>query len=145
VIWSAAAKKVALIELTCPAEENIAAATVTKSARYAPLAELIRESGWEPAVFPIEVGARGHVAHSVRRCLATLGLGRPRCSRVCKALAVVAARCSYAIWLARNGTALESGRELIVLDPEPDAQDMASEQERMTKKKADESQSRLLT
>ena len=37
VLWSLALKKVIMIELTCPSEENILQAKTRKSARYLPL------------------------------------------------------------------------------------------------------------
>ena len=105
-----------LIELTCPAEESIEARHVEKSARYVGLADQARANGWTVVVLPVEVGARGYVAHSVRRCLSALGLPPSKCTAACKALSVVVARCSFAIWLARNCLSWDVGRELVVAE-----------------------------
>ena len=102
VIWSNSLKFVILIELTCPAEENIEAASILKYARYADLSELIRSNSWSSKTFTIEAGARGFVARSMFHCLRQLGLSSPATIRTCKSVSAVVARCSYAIWLARN-------------------------------------------
>ena len=64
VVWSSLFKVVVLIELTCPAEEGIQNASIRKQNRYIDLQLLIRNNGWTPHLFTIEVGARGFVAHS---------------------------------------------------------------------------------
>ncbi len=74
ILWSISAKRVILIELTCPAEEGIEAAQVRKIARYTDLVKEINRSGWSANQFAIEVGARGYVALSTPRCLKRLGM-----------------------------------------------------------------------
>ena len=68
VIWSAALKKVVMIELTCPAEEGIEAARERKLGRYFQLKQDIANAGWVADLLTIEVGAGGYVAYSVERC-----------------------------------------------------------------------------
>lgn len=102
VIWSASARTAILIELTCPAEEGIAAAQARKEGKYAQLVASINDSPWSAHLFTIEVGARGFVAHSVRRCFKKLGFTNRSASSLCKTLSMTAARCSYAIYLARK-------------------------------------------
>ena len=91
-----------LIELTCPAEEGMHSAEVRKTARYSELCEQIREAGWTPHLFTVEVGARGFVGRSLIRCLKKLGLNPRTIRQAHKGLSEVAARCTYAIYLARE-------------------------------------------
>ena len=100
VLWSTSKRRVLLIELTCPAEEGIAAAALYKTARYAELCSMVQEAGWSVGVRPIEVGARGFVAHSVPRLLKELGMSHREVSTCCRTLAMVVARCSFSIYLA---------------------------------------------
>ena len=102
VIWSTSSRRVLLFELTCPAEEGIDAASLRKSARYEALGLAIVEAGWTAEVRPIEVGARGFVARSVLRVLRDLGLSSREVTTLCRTLATVVARCSYAIYLASS-------------------------------------------
>lgn len=112
VIWSTSKRLVIMIELTCPAEENISAAAFTKSERYADLQDLIQHSGWSSRLFTVEVGARGFVGHSARHCLRSLGMSNRDCSRLTKDLSEVAARCSYALWIARHNASWIPGKLL---------------------------------
>jgi hypothetical protein len=100
VLWSTSSRRVLLIELTCPAEEGIAAAALYKTGRYEELRSMVQEAGWSVVVRPIEVGARGFVAHSVLRLLKELGLSHREVSTCCRSLAMVVARCSFSIYLA---------------------------------------------
>ena len=102
VIWSVAAKKVILLEQTCPCEEGIADAQTRKLNRYQPLADDIKaNTPWDVSIMAYEVGARGFVARSTFRCLCKLGLSGQERSKLCKQLGNISARCSYAIYLAR--------------------------------------------
>ncbi len=58
-IYFTAEKKCVVIELTVPAEENIAQANYRKKCKYTDLIQECREAGWEVKYFPIEVGSRG--------------------------------------------------------------------------------------
>ena len=100
VLWSPSARRVYLIELTCPAEEGIEEASIRKEARYLELQDLIEQAGWRVGVKPIEVGARGFVAHSVPRLLRELGLSPREVSSLVRRLATVVVRCSFTIYLA---------------------------------------------
>jgi len=105
IVWSPSTKHVVLGELTCPAEENITAASTRKEGRYANLVASIRDqkdNPWKVSLFTLEVGARGFVANSVRVCLRQLGASNSEASRVCKALSKIVSRYSYAIYLARS-------------------------------------------
>ena len=59
VIWSDNKKKVIIIELTCPSEENIQQAIARKNERYLGLINEIKDLGWETNFFTIEAGYVG--------------------------------------------------------------------------------------
>ena len=113
VIWSSSTKVVILIELTCPAEEGIQNATNRKMRRYTNIQLLIRGNNWTPHLFTIEVGARGFVAKSTIQMLRSLGLSNSTISKCTKDLSVIAAKCSYAIYVARNCVHWDSKKPLI--------------------------------
>lgn len=116
IIWSAKLKKVILIELTCPAEEGIANAEARKLLRYEALVEQIRsQAGWECSLLTAEVGVRGFVAFSARRCMTSLGLNPAKVRHFVLQASEVAARCSYAIFLSAAMKAWQRHRPL--LDP----------------------------
>ena len=79
VIWSRNPKRVVLVELTVPWEEQIEESHELKRAKYEDLAQTCRENGWNTWVFLIEVGCRGFPSQSVWRMLGALGIkGRTR-------------------------------------------------------------------
>ena len=124
VIWSKSVKTVILVELTCPAEEGIQAANIRKTARYESLvANINDDTNWKALSFPIEVGARGLVGISTHKFFRKVGLTNRLTTRACKALSVVVARCSYAIYLAYKSKNWDMKRELITVltvpSPEP--------------------------
>ena len=83
---------------------KIRAANIRKDAKYSDFAELIRsreDDPWTVDLLLFEVGCRGFTALSTRRCLRKLGATSRVATLACKALAHVAARCSYAIVRAR--------------------------------------------
>ena len=51
-------KRVILIELTCPCEENMEAWHNTKVTKYMSLTSLTENNGWNVDLFPVEVGKR---------------------------------------------------------------------------------------
>jgi len=113
VIWSKRSHEVILIELTVCAEEGIDAAQVRKETRYTELLEDIRATNWRANLLTVEIGARGLVASRSHRTFTTLGFTRAQAKKLCKSLSTVAARCSYAIYLAHNDLAWRRS-ELIV-------------------------------
>ena len=66
-------KRIIIIELTCPCEENMESWHSIKLSKYLPLVDVIRRSGWSVDLFAIEVGARGYYSRSVALCLKKLG------------------------------------------------------------------------
>jgi len=102
VIWSVTAKKAILIELTVPNEDNIVDAEFRKKNKYGDLVEACRTASWETHLLTVEVGARGFVAGSFRKCLKFLDVSNPTISRTISAASKTALRCSYSLFLARN-------------------------------------------
>jgi len=109
-------RTVILIELTCCAEEGVAAAQARKEARYEDLLTTIRETKmWTARLLTVEVGARGLVGSSTYRAFVTLGLSSRQANALCKRLSVVVARCSYAIYLAHNSKEWPHNNNLVEL------------------------------
>jgi len=98
VLYSDDLKMVILIELTCPAEENIADAHLRKEVKYTPLKHHIIDNKWKCHLLTVEVGARGFVGGSVRRCLRRLGFANSEIRGLMRNISLSASRCSYAIY-----------------------------------------------
>ena len=87
-----------VIELTVPAEENMAQA---KKCKYEDLISEGHEAGWEMKFFPVEVGSRGFTNEILRACLKLIGLTK----EVTKALENISRatlRATYTLWLAKK-------------------------------------------
>jgi len=96
-------RAVILLELTVPAEEGLQAAKLRKEAKYTKLLESISASNfWKPRLLTLEVGARGLVACRTHRAFTILGFTAVQGKKLCKSLSEVAARCSFAIFLAHK-------------------------------------------
>ncbi|KAL7889078.1 hypothetical protein AOLI_G00040520 [Acnodon oligacanthus] len=74
VMWSTAAKKVLIIELTVPWEEGMSAAYKHKRLKYSDLAAECREGGWIATIHTVEVGCRGFVGKSTIQLLHATGM-----------------------------------------------------------------------
>lgn len=105
VIFSKLAKKVILIELTCPCKENMVEWHSIKLDKYSGLANKIKKKGWQCELFAVEVGARGYCSSSVISCLKRLGFSGKHSSQVAKSLSSVSLQASFAIWLSRKSKA----------------------------------------
>ena len=68
-IFSNVLRKVILIELTCPCEENMESWHSTKINKYLALKTTIESNGWSVELFAVEVGARGYCSKSALCCL----------------------------------------------------------------------------
>ena len=82
VIFSQSLRVDILIELTVPLEDRIAAASTRKTDRYSALLATCENNGWHATHFPVEVGSRGWVAHSLLTCLQKLGFSASWCKKV---------------------------------------------------------------
>ena len=60
IVFSNSMKRIIIIALTCPCEENMECWYSIKLSKYLPLVDVIRRSGWSVDLFAIEVDARGY-------------------------------------------------------------------------------------
>ena len=102
VVWCEQERKVHIVELTVPHEDNIAAAHERKEARYEKLLDECAEAGWQAQHFPIEVGCRGFVGESVRGWLRTCGLKSKDTNNVLRRVQETVEKASHWIWLKRD-------------------------------------------
>jgi len=98
VLYSDSSKTVILVELTCPAEENIADARLRKEIKYSDLRDQIQDNGWSCHLLTIEVGARGFVSSSVLRFFRKIGFSNVATRQLGRKVSLCAARCSFAIY-----------------------------------------------
>ena len=105
VIFSNSLKRVVLVELTCPCEENMERWHSTKLAKYSCLVNTITSNGWGADLFAIEVGARGYCSRSVTLCLRRLGFSNKLAFSTTKKVGLTCMKSSFCIWLARNSKA----------------------------------------
>ena len=119
IIFSNKLKRVILIELTCPCEENMEAWHNAKVNKYMPLKCVIENNGWNVDLFAVEVGARGYCSGSVLCCFKSLGLRNRTINTTIKQLSKCSMECSFCIWLARNNKAWSSKKiDLSLKTPE---------------------------
>ena len=97
-----ALRKVILIELTCPCEENMESWHSTKINKYLALKATIESNGWSVEHFAVEVGSRGYYSQSVLYCLKKLGFNNTLIRNNIKKISKSSMECSFCIWLARN-------------------------------------------
>ena len=102
VIFSNSTKKVILVELTCPCEENLLSQHEFKLNKYSKLALSCEEAGWICEVFAVEVGARGYSANSLPRALKRLGMDPKSVKSIIRKIETIATRTSFWIWSARE-------------------------------------------
>jgi len=104
-----------MIELTVPAEEGIAAAQIRKESRYRGLVDEIHAlNTWKAFLLTLEIGARGVNPLSARRSLIRLGLTPRESTKLLGSLSVVAARCSFAIFLHHRDVAWQKPDAVVV-------------------------------
>ena len=115
-IFSNILRKVILIELTCPCEENMESWHSTKINKYLALKATIESNGWSVELFAVEVGARGYCLKSVLCCLKKLGFNNTLIRNNMKNVSKSSMECSFCIWLARNSKEWTSTTYLKVKD-----------------------------
>ena len=101
VIYSLKLRKIILIELTCPAEENIEEERSEKKSRYEGLLKDCINAGWKVHLFAIEVGACGFAPWLLRSCLLRLGFIQRTVRDIIEKASDTALRCSFWTWLKR--------------------------------------------
>ena len=102
VIFSDKLKRIIIIELTCPCEENMEHWHSMKFCKYSGLIHIISSNGWIVDFFAIEVGARGYCARSATSCLKKLGFTNKLAFSAAKKFGEASMKASFYIWLARN-------------------------------------------
>ncbi|XP_063683646.1 uncharacterized protein LOC134818144 [Bolinopsis microptera] len=103
VVWSDSLREVVLIELTCGDESNFSDQVARKEARYnRELIPGIDGCGWKALLFTVEIGCRGFWHHTVPALFNYFGLAKRTKNKALNEAALVALRCSYTIWLARD-------------------------------------------
>ncbi|XP_072051487.1 uncharacterized protein [Amphiura filiformis] len=103
-VYSPSDKQGIIIELTVPAEENLAQANLRKKMNYEDLIQEGQEAGWELKYFPVEVGSRGFTNNTLRNCFSFkfFGLTNKETKKALDTVARTALRAIYTLWLARN-------------------------------------------
>jgi hypothetical protein len=114
VLWSCLSRTVILLELTCCAEEGIQGAQTRKEARYSDLMQEITEQNWTPTLLTLEVGARGLVGSRTFHAFHRIGFSCRQAKTLCKSLSEIAARCSYAIYLAHSSNVWPHNNDLVL-------------------------------
>ena len=102
LIFSPSTKRVVLIELTCPCEENMEDWHKSKFHKYNALATSMRKNGWFVDLFQIEVGTRGYCAVTVKTCLLRLGFQGKQVCKILKSVSTESLKTSFEIWLSRD-------------------------------------------
>ena len=103
VVWSDEGKEVILVELTVGDESNFSDQVERKQARYnRELIPGLLGSGWKARLFTVEIGCRGFWHHTLPALLNYFGVAKRVKKAVFEEAALVALKCSYAIWLARE-------------------------------------------
>ena len=100
-IYSPNEKIAVVIELTVPAEENMAQANHRKKCKYEDLISEGRDAGWDLRYFPVEVGSRGFTNATLRTCFKFLGLSNKEIRKALDSISRVALRATYTLWLSR--------------------------------------------
>ena len=111
VIWSDTVKRIIVVELTVPWEENMDEAFERKKLRYKNLRMECEDKGWACQVMPIEVGCRGFIGRTTTSYLTRLGLTNRARRRATQQLQTAAERASSWIWSkARKSTTARQNR-----------------------------------
>ena len=101
-IFSNNLRKVILIELTCPCEENMESWHSTKINKYLAIKTTIESNGWCVELYAVEFGARGYCSRSALCCFKKLGFNNTPLRKTITKLSKSSMECSFCIWLARN-------------------------------------------
>ena len=99
-------KKVFVIELTVPFEENFDWAHQRKLEKYEDLRERCVRNGWISDVFPIEGGCRGFIANSTSNFVTNLGLPRSAKRKYMEMIQDKALTASAWIWQSHRVTTI---------------------------------------
>ena len=118
LIESPSTRRILLIELTCPSEENFAWANAYKKRTYKTLVNQIKGNDWYVDYFPIEVGARGYCAENVRALFSFLGYSGKQTKALLKVSSRTSLIASFTIWLSRGSLVWNpEGGQVVATDP----------------------------
>ena len=95
-IFSNNLRKVILIELTCPCEENMESWHSNKINKYLALTTTIESNGWCVELFAVEVGAIGYYSKSLLCCFKKLGFSNTLTRKTIKKLSKSSMECYLA-------------------------------------------------
>ena len=102
ILRSGSSNSIILAELTVPWEDRLAVSHQAKKAKYLDLVDAASLAGWHTTLFPIEVGARGFPATSVRRFLQRIGLEPRQLQKAIREIATAAETSSRWLWLSKS-------------------------------------------
>ena len=101
LLISRQSKRIVLVELTSPWEENMQTRHQEKIARYGDLRAALMTKGWTVFQLTLEVGARGFVPQSFSSEFRQLGMPQIQIKRVQSECTDAARRCSFIIFINR--------------------------------------------
>ena len=90
------------VELTVPAEVNLAQVNFRKKLKYEDLIQEGQSTGWELKYFSVEVRSRGFTNKILRTCFKFFGLTNEETRKALDFVARTAPRATFTLWLARN-------------------------------------------
>ena len=104
VMISRQSKTIALLELTCPLERNLAKANEFKNDKYASMQGDLEEKGWKVHLVPFEVSSRGqilkHTQISILTTLKHFHVKIPTQQKFFKNLSKISLLCTFSIFHA---------------------------------------------
>jgi hypothetical protein len=106
-------KTLAMIELSCPDDENMNQRRKFKQDKYAPLVQNATANLWSTQLHTIEISTRGFHNGSLRRTLSALGniwklpSTKSDLSTLCATTSELCLHASYFVWLCRNITSFD--------------------------------------
>ena len=100
--FSNSLRKVILIELACPCEENMESWHSTKINKCLALKTIIESNCWCVKLSAVEVRARGYCCQSVLCCFKKLGFKNNLIRNTIKKLSKSSMEWSFFMWLTRN-------------------------------------------
>ena len=98
ILVSERTKRMGIIELTVPSEENVEAAGERKKTKYATIREEGKANGWNVRVWAVEIGCRGFPAASMASFLKDIGIRGSERTKQLKKMGETAERASRQIW-----------------------------------------------
>ena len=98
ILFSDAAKKLGMIELTVPREDRVEVSGEGKKSKYQFIVTEAERRGWSTQLWTIEVGCRGFPAASVGRMFNDLGVRGNKKQQILKQIAAETEAASAVLW-----------------------------------------------